>query len=125
VENAYIAGSLRTPFRRSRTLASLRTDDIARFPSGASVGRNAGVDWSVWTMSSMACQFQAGEDNRNVARMAILWRVCYEGSAGHNVNRLLRSSMEAVATAARAINCDEANLASAGGVVEHVAGGPS
>jgi len=117
VETAYICDAIRTPFGRyGGTLASLRTDDLAAIPIRALVGRNAGVDWSAVDDVVYGCANQAGEDNRNVARMALLLAGLPKEVPGTTVNRLCGSSMEAVATAARAIKCDEADLAIAGGV---------
>src|SRR3989449_6784201 len=117
MEPAYICDAIRTPFGRyGGTLASLRTDDLAAVPIRALVGRNAGVDWSAVDDVVYGCANQAGEDNRNVARMALLLAGLPKEVPGTTVNRLCGSSMDAVATAARAIRCGEADLIIAGGV---------
>ncbi len=117
METAYICDAIRTPFGRyGGTLASLRTDDLAAIPLRALVGRNAVVDWSAVDDVVYGCANQAGEDNRNVARMALLLAGLPKEVPGTTVNRLCGSSLEAVATAARAIKCDEADLVIAGGV---------
>jgi acetyl-CoA acyltransferase len=117
METAYICDAVRTPFGRyGGTLASIRTDDLAAIPLSALVGRNAGVDWSVVDDVVYGCANQAGEDNRNVARMALLLAGLPKEVPGTTVNRLCGSSLDAVATAARAIKCEEADLVIAGGV---------
>src|SRR5881394_3622286 len=117
MSNAYICDAVRTPFGRyGGTLASIRTDDLAAIPVRALVGRNAGVDWSAVDDVVYGCANQAGEDNRNVARMALLLAGLPREVPGTTVNRLCGSSMDAVATAARAIKCHEADLVIAGGV---------
>ena len=117
METAYICDAIRTPFGRyGGTLASIRTDDLAAIPIRALVDRNAGVDWNAVDDVVYGCANQAGEDNRNVARMALLLAGLPKEVPGTTVNRLCGSSMDAVATAARAIKCDEADLAIAGGV---------
>ena len=117
METAYICDAVRTPFGRyGGTLASIRTDDLAAIPIRALVDRNAGVDWNAVDDVVYGCANQAGEDNRNVARMALLLAGLPKEVPGTTVNRLCGSSMDAVATAARAIKCDEADLAIAGGV---------
>src|SRR5437773_2314189 len=114
---AYICDAVRTPFGRyGGTLASIRTDDLAAIPIRALVGRNAGVDWNAVDDVVYGCANQAGEDNRNVARMALLLAGLPKEVPGTTVNRLCGSSMDAVATAARAIKCHEADLVIAGGV---------
>src|SRR6202158_5637433 len=117
METAYICDAIRTPFGRyGGTLASIRTDDLAAIPLRALVGRNAGVDWNAVDDVVYGCANQAGEDNRNVARMALLLAGLPKEVPGTTVNRLCGSSMDAVATAARAIKCGEADLVIAGGV---------
>src|SRR5439155_24183780 len=104
MEPAYICDAIRTPFRRyAGTLASIRTDDLAAIPIRALVGRNAGVDWNAVDDVVYGCANQAGEDNRNVARMALLLAGLPKEVPGTTVNRLCGSSMDAVASAARAI----------------------
>ena len=117
METAYICDAIRTPFGRyGGTLASIRTDDLAAIPIRALVGRNAGLDWNAVDDVVYGCANQAGEDNRNVARMALLLAGLPKEVPGTTVNRLCGSSLDAVATAARAIKCDEADLVIAGGV---------
>jgi len=85
METAYICDAVRTPFGRyGGTLASIRTDDLAAIPIRALVDRNAGVDWNAVDDVVYGCANQAGEDNRNVARMAPLAGGFAERSAGHN-----------------------------------------
>src|SRR5213594_1587729 len=117
METAYVCDAIRTPFGRyGGSLASIRTDDLAAIPLKALVERNAGVDWSAVDDVVYGCANQAGEDNRNVARMALLLAGLSKEVPGTTVNRLCGSSMDAVATAARAIRCGEADLIIAGGV---------
>jgi acetyl-CoA acyltransferase len=117
METAYICDAIRTPIGRyGGSLASIRTDDLAAIPIAALMSRNAGVDWSALDDVIYGCANQAGEDNRNVARMALLLAGLPKEIPGFTVNRLCASSMEAVASAARAIKCGEADLAIAGGV---------
>ena len=117
METAYICDAIRTPFGRyGGRLASIRTDDLAAIPIRTLVGRNAGVDWNAVDDVVYGCANQAGEDNRNVGRMALLLAGLPKEVPGATVNRLCGSSMDAVATAARAIKCGEADLVIAGGV---------
>jgi len=114
---AYICDAIRTPFGRyGGALASVRADDLAAIPIAALVSRNAGVDWSALDDVIFGCANQAGEDNRNVARMALLLAGMPKEVPGSTVNRLCGSSMDAVASAARAIKSGEADLVIAGGV---------
>jgi len=114
---AFICDALRTPFGRyGGALSSVRTDDLAAVPIKALMERNAGVDWLEVDDVIFGCANQAGEDNRNVARMALLLAGLPQEVPGATVNRLCGSSMEAVAMAARAIRCSEAELVIAGGV---------
>src|SRR5216117_4332806 len=111
METAYICDAIRTPFGRyGGALASIRADDLAAIPLKALVERNAGVDWNAVDDVVYGCANQAGEDNRNVARMALLLAGLPEEVPGTTVNRLCGSSMEAVAQAARAITSGEAAL---------------
>ena len=115
--DAYICDAIRTPIGRyGGALASVRADDLAAIPIAALVSRNAKVDWSVLDDVIFGCANQAGEDNRNVARMALLLAGLPKEVPGSTVNRLCGSSMDAVATAARAIKSGEADLVIAGGV---------
>src|SRR5438445_13478863 len=114
---AYICDAIRTPFGRyGGALASVRADDLAAIPIAALVSRNAKVDWSALDDVIFGCANQAGEDNRNVARMALLLAGLPKEVPGATVNRLCGSSMDAVAVAARAIKCGEMELVIAGGV---------
>ena len=115
--DAYICDSLRTPIGRyGGTLSTIRTDDLAALPIAALMARNTSIDWSAIDDVILGCVNQAGEDNRNVARMALLLAGLPKEISGVTVNRLCGSSMDAVATAARAINSGEAHLIVAGGV---------
>jgi acetyl-CoA acyltransferase len=117
METAYICDAIRTPFGRyGGSLASIRADDLAAIPIAALMARNAGVDWASLDDVIYGCANQAGEDNRNVARMALLLAGLPKEVPGYTVNRLCASSMEAVASAARAIKSSEADLVIAGGV---------
>jgi len=117
METAYICDAIRTPFGRyGGSLASIRADDLAAIPISALMTRNAGVDWPALDDVIYGCANQAGEDNRNVARMALLLAGLPKEVPGYTVNRLCASSMEAVASAARAIKSGEADLVIAGGV---------
>src|SRR5260370_373274 len=117
METAYVCDAIRTPFGRyGGALASVRTDDLAAIPLKALVERNPGVDWNALDDVVDGCVNQAGEDNRNVARMALLLAGLPKEVPGSTVNRLCGSSMDAVASAARAIKSGEADLVIAGGV---------
>jgi acetyl-CoA acyltransferase len=117
METAYICDAIRTPIGRyGGSLASIRTDDLAAIPIAALMSRNAAVDWSALDDLIYGCANQAGEDNRNVARMALLLAGLPKEVPGYTVNRLCASSMEAVASAARLIKSGEADLVIAGGV---------
>lgn len=114
---AYICDAIRTPIGRyGGALAAVRTDDLAAIPIAALMKRNRGVDWGAADDVFYGCANQAGEDNRNVARMALLLAGLPKEVPGSTVNRLCGSSMDAVATAARAIKCGEMELVIAGGV---------
>jgi 3-oxoadipyl-CoA thiolase len=117
MEAAYICDAIRTPIGRyGGALAGVRTDDLAAIPIAALMQRNRGVDWGELDDVLFGCANQAGEDNRNVARMALLLAGLPKEVPGSTVNRLCGSSLDAVATAARAITCGEADLVIAGGV---------
>src|SRR6202047_151776 len=117
MEAAYICDAIRTPFGRyGGSLAWIRADDLAAIPISALMTRNAGVDWAAVDDVIFGCANQAGEDNRNVARMALLLAGLPKEVPGYTVNRLCASSMEAVASAARLIKSGEADLVIAGGV---------
>ena len=114
---AFICDALRTPFGRyGGTLATIRTDDLAAIPIRVLMERNPGVDWAAVDDVIFGCANQAGEDNRNVARMALLLAGLPKEVPGSTVNRLCGSSMDAVGTAARAIKSGEADLMIVGGV---------
>src|SRR6195256_1357482 len=117
MEAAYICDAIRTPIGRyGGSLASIRADDLAPLPIAALIERNSKVDWSILDDVIYGCANQAGEDNRNVARMALLLSGLPKEVPGMTVNRLCGSSMDAVATAARAIKSGELELVIAGGV---------
>jgi acetyl-CoA acyltransferase len=117
VETAYICDGIRTPIGRyGGALASVRTDDLAAIPIAALMERNRGVDWNALDDVIYGCANQAGEDNRNVGRMALMLAGLPKEVPGSTVNRLCGSSMDAVATAARAIKSGEVDLVIAGGV---------
>jgi len=117
MHTAFLCDAIRTPFGRyGGMLASIRTDDLAAIPLQALVERNARVDWNALDDVVYGCANQAGEDNRNVARMALLLAGLPKEVPGATVNRLCGSSMDAVASAARAIKSGEADLLIAGGV---------
>ena len=117
METAYICDGIRTPIGRyGGALASVRTDDLAAIPIAALMERNRRVDWNALDDVIYGCANQAGEDNRNVGRMALLLAGLPKEVPGSTVNRLCGSSMDAVATAARAIKSGEADLVIAGGV---------
>ena len=114
---AFICDAIRTPFGRyGGALSSVRTDDLAAVPIKALMERNAGVDWAAVTDVLYGCANQAGEDNRNVARMAALLAGLPIDVPGATINRLCGSGMDAVGSAARAIKAGEAGLMIAGGV---------
>jgi acetyl-CoA acyltransferase len=114
---AFICDAIRTPFGRyGGALSSVRTDDLAAIPIRALMARNPGVDWGAVADVIYGCANQAGEDNRNVARMAALLAGLPIEVGGTTMNRLCGSGMDAVGTAARAIKAGEAHLMIAGGV---------
>jgi len=113
----FICDAVRTPFGRyGGSLSSIRTDDLATLPIKALMERNPSVDWAALDDVIYGCVNQAGEDNRNVARMALLLAGLPQSVPGATVNRLCGSSLDAVGTAARAIRCGETQLMIAGGV---------
>jgi acetyl-CoA acyltransferase len=114
---AFICDAIRTPFGRyAGALSSVRTDDLAALPIKSLVERNPTVDWNALDDVVYGCANQAGEDNRNVARMALLLAGLPKEISGSTVNRLCGSSMDAVATVSRGIKSGEIELAIAGGV---------
>ncbi|MCO1367025.1 3-oxoadipyl-CoA thiolase [Burkholderia multivorans] len=115
--DAFICDAVRTPFGRyGGALSQVRADDLGAIPLRALIARNPGVDWSVITDVLYGCANQAGEDNRNVARMAALLAGLPDVVPGSTINRLCGSGLDAVGTAARAIRSGEAGLMIAGGV---------
>jgi acetyl-CoA acyltransferase len=115
--DAYICAYLRTPIGRfAGSLSSVRTDDLAAVPLKALMERNTGVDWDAVDDVIYGCANQAGEDNRNVARMASLLAGLPTEVPGTTINRLCGSGMDAVIAAARAIKADEGDIFVAGGV---------
>lgn len=121
---AFICDAIRTPFGRyGGSLAKVRADDLAAIPIKALMQRNAGVDWSRLDDVLYGCANQAGEDNRNVARMALLLAGLPVNVPGGTINRLCGSGMDAIGTAARAIRSGDASFFLAGGV-ESMSRGP-
>ena len=117
MNQAFICDAVRTPFGRyGGALSSIRTDDLGALPVIALMVRNPAVDWAAVSDVIFGCANQAGEDNRNVARMSALLAGLPLAVPGATVNRLCGSGMDAVGTAARAIRCGEAELMIAGGV---------
>jgi len=117
MNHALICDAVRTPFGRyAGSLSSIRTDDLAAIPIRSLMERNPRVDWQALDDVIYGCANQAGEDNRNVARMAALLAGLPSDVPGSTVNRLCGSSMDAVGIAARAIKCGEADLIVVGGV---------
>ena len=113
---AYICDAIRTPIGRyAGGLSAIRADDLAAIPIRALIDRNAGVDWAELDDVILGCANQAGEDNRNLARMAGLLAGLPDSSGGVTLNRLCGSGLDAVAMAARAIRGGEADLIIAGG----------
>jgi 3-oxoadipyl-CoA thiolase len=114
---AFICDAIRTPFGRyGGALAAVRTDDLAALPIAALMQRNPGVDWAAVDDVAWGCANQAGEDNRNVGRMALLLAGLPDSVPGTTINRLCGSSLDAAAIAARAIKSGEMSLVVAGGV---------
>ena len=114
---AFICDAIRTPIGRyGGALSSVRTDELGAIPIRALMARNPGVDWAALGDVLYGCANQAGEDNRNVARMAALLAGLPQEVSGATINRLCGSGMDAVGSAARAIRCGEAELVIAGGV---------
>ena len=114
--DAFICDGIRTPIGRfAGALAPVRSDDLAAIPIAALMARNEGVDWTAVDDLYMGCANQAGEDNRNLARMAGLLGGLPVEVAGATINRLCGSGMEAISLAARAIQSGEGDLKIAGG----------
>ena len=117
LKQAFICDAIRTPFGRyGGALSSIRTDDLGALPIRALMARNPNVDWQAVTDVIYGCANQAGEDNRNVARMSALLAGLPIEVPGATLNRLCGSGLDAVGTAARAIKSGEAGLMIAGGV---------
>ncbi len=114
---AYICDATRTPIGRyGGSLSQVRTDNLGAVPLQALMERNAGVDWEAVEDVIFGCANQAGEDNRNVARMSSLLAGLPTAVPGSTINRLCGSGMDATGTAARAIKAGEADLMISGGV---------
>jgi 3-oxoadipyl-CoA thiolase len=117
MNHAFICDAIRTPFGRyAGALSSLRTDDLGAAPMRALMARNRNLDWELLDDVIYGCANQAGEDNRNVARMSALLAGLPQTAPGITLNRLCASGMDAVGSAARAIRSGEAQLIIAGGV---------
>ena len=115
--DAFICDAIRTPIGKlNGGLSSIRADDLAAIPIRELAARNAGVDWETVDDTILGCANQAGEDNRNVARMAVLLAGLPEAVPGTTVNRLCGSGLNAVGIAAQAIRCGDAQFIIAGGV---------
>ncbi|HEX9773052.1 MAG TPA: 3-oxoadipyl-CoA thiolase [Steroidobacteraceae bacterium] len=117
MSDALICDAVRTPFGRyGGALSGIRPDDLAAIPLRALLARNASVNWQALDDVVLGCANQAGEDNRNVARMAVLLAGLPVDVPGGTLNRLCGSGLDALATAARSIRSGEADLMIAGGV---------
>ena len=117
MREVFICDAIRTPFGRyGGALSAIRTDDLAALPLKALMERNPGVDWGAVDDVVFGCANQAGEDNRNVARMALLLAGLPQEIPGSTVNRLCGSSLDALSVASRAIKSGEAELMIVGGV---------
>ncbi|PZW49091.1 acetyl-CoA acyltransferase [Humitalea rosea] len=117
MSDAFICDAVRTPIGRyAGALAAVRADDLGAVPLKALMARNPGVDWAAVEDVIYGCANQAGEDNRNVARMALLLAGLPDSIGGSTVNRLCGSGMDAVGIAARAIRAGDAEFMIAGGV---------
>ena len=108
MQEAFICDAIRTPFGRyGGALSGVRADDLAAIPLHALIERNPGVEWNRVDDVIYGCANQAGEDNRNVGRMALLLAGLPPEVPGATINRLCGSSLDAVTIAARAIKCGE------------------
>ncbi|MDN4631247.1 3-oxoadipyl-CoA thiolase [Sphingomonas sp. PsM26] len=115
--DAFICDAIRTPIGRlNGALSSVRADDLAAIPIRALMARNPHVDWHAVDDAILGCANQAGEDNRNVARMAVLLAGLPEQVSASTINRLCGSGLDAIGSAARAIRSGDADLMIAGGV---------
>src|SRR2546422_10587032 len=117
MRDVFICDAVRTPIGRyGGALAKVRTDDLAAVPIKALMARHPQIDWSQLDEGYFGCANQAGEDNRNVARMALLLAGLPDSIPGVTVNRLCASGLNAVGAAAQAIRAGEIDFAIAGGV---------
>lgn len=117
MKEVYICDAIRTPVGRyGGSLSPVRADDLAAIPLKALMERNPGINWPDMDDVMLGCANQAGEDNRNIARMSLLLAGLSETISGVTINRLCGSGMDAIGTAARAIRSGEADLILAGGV---------
>jgi len=117
MKDVFICDAIRTPIGRyAGSLSSVRADDLGAVPIRALMARNPGVDWNAVDEVIYGCANQAGEDNRNVARMSSLLAGMPQEVAGSTINRLCGSGMDAIGSAVRAIKAGEASLIIAGGV---------
>ncbi|MBI4366818.1 MAG: 3-oxoadipyl-CoA thiolase, partial [Deltaproteobacteria bacterium] len=117
MREVFLCDAVRTPIGRyNGVLAKVRTDDLAAVPIKALMARNPKADWQQLDDVFYGCANQAGEDNRNVARMALLLAGLPQSVPGATLNRLCASGLDAVGTAARAIRAGEMEFAIAGGV---------
>src|SRR5438477_8901726 len=124
MNTVYLCDAIRTPIGRyGGALSSVRSDDLAAIPLRTLMQRNPQVDWEQLDEVTLGCANQAGEDNRNVARMALLLAGIPQSVPGTTINRLCASGMEAIGTAARAIAAGGLEMAIAGGV-ESMSRGP-
>ena len=115
--DAFLCDAIRTPIGRlNGSLAHIRADDLAAVPIKALIARNPGVDWAAVDDTILGCANQSGEDNRNVARMAVLLSGLPEAVSGSTINRLCGSGLDAIGSAARAIRSGDAAFMIAGGV---------
>src|SRR5436853_3606333 len=117
MRDVFVCDAVRTPLGRfGGSLAKVRADDLAAAPIKALMARHSKLDWSAVDEGFFGCANQAGEDNRNVARMALLLAGLPETVPGQTLNRLCASGLDAVGAAGRAIRCGEIDFAIAGGV---------
>src|SRR5919198_1973704 len=117
MRDAFICDYVRTPIGRfGGALSAVRTDDLAAHPLKALMARHPKLDWQAVDDVILGCANQAGEDNRNVARMALLLAGLPDSVTGSTINRLCGSGMDAVLTAARAIKSGDGEVGIAGGV---------
>src|SRR5207248_4768121 len=117
MRDVFVCDAVRTPIGRfGGSLAKVRADDLAAAPIKALMARHSKLDWSAVDEVYLGCANQAGEDNRNVARMALLLAGLPDSVPGQTLNRLCASGLDAVGAAGRAIRSGEIELAIAGGV---------